>query len=212
MKRPIFIAITGGSGSGKTTLAGRLKDFLGPDQAEILSQDAYYHDQSQNFDEDGGSVNFDHPSALDFDLMIKQLDDLALEKSVELPIYDYATHSRKKETQFWAPKPVVLLDGTLLLGQTEIRKRVNYSLFLEVNEKTRFERRLKRDVEQRGRTPEGVTKQFLSQVKPMHDQFVEPSKLYADFIIRDGKQFEDFCRQIALLLQDRPSLYIEQSL
>lgn len=176
-----IIAVTGGSGSGKTTLARQLQSALGND-CLILSQDSYYHDQSQRFKGDG-SVNFDHPDAIDFDLMAEHLEALSKGLPIQVPIYDFSTHTRKKEVVYFEPSDTVIVDGTLILSQEKLRSFFSFSIFLDVPEEVRFLRRLKRDTEQRGRTPEGVKIQFETYVKPMHDVFVEPSKKYASLVV-----------------------------
>lgn len=194
------IAISGGSGSGKTTLAKKLSAFfskasginingqvLGKISEKILGQDSYYIDQSKRFDKDGGSVNFDHPKALEFSLFGKQVQQLKNNLQVEVPIYDFATHKRVEQTEAFPPERIIIVEGTLLFSQPELLPLFDEMIFLEVSEETRFERRLKRDTEERGRTRDGVFSQFYSQVKPMHDQFVEPSKNAASIILRDSK-------------------------
>lgn len=179
MKKVIIIGVCGGSGSGKTTFSRELRERLGRENAGILYQDSYYKDQSHKFDGDGGAVNFDHPSAIDFELMATQLDNLAKGLDIEVPIYDFNTHTRKSETTNFPSKKIIILDGILIFSQDKIRPYLDELVFIDVAEEIRFERRLKRDIEERGRTPEGVKKQFELQVKPMHDKFVEPSKKYA---------------------------------
>lgn len=185
-----ILGVSGGSGSGKTTFAKRLQARLGEANCSIVAQDNYYHDQSERFDGDGGSVNFDHPNAIDFDLLSAHLEVLKRGLQVEVPIYDFATHKRLSETRLQKPSPVIIVDGILLLSQEKVRKHFNASVFVDVPEQLRFERRLNRDVKERGRTPEGVKKQFESQVKPMHDLYVEPSKLYATSLIRSLEEFD----------------------
>lgn len=182
MNQAYIIAIAGGSGSGKTYLAHCLQERLGDEMATVISQDSYYFDQSAKFDHDGGSVNFDHPDAIDFSLLASHLGQLKLGNSVEIPIYDFATHSRLSQTTLQPPKKVILVDGILILNSPEVREVADTSIFVETPESVRFERRLKRDIEHRGRTEEGVRAQFSAQVKPMHDQFVEPSKFHARHI------------------------------
>lgn len=184
MKQTWVIAIAGGSGSGKTTLAKRVQQKL---DAVILGQDSYYIDQSAKFDRDGGTVNFDHPSSLDFNLLAKHLKQLKAGHDIEIPIYDFATHKRSTKTQTLHHHPIVIVDGTLILSQNILLPFFDESIFLEIDEETRFQRRLKRDVEQRGRTPEGVRAQFYGQVKTMHDQFVEPSKAQATILIKKNE-------------------------
>ncbi len=176
-----IIAIAGGSGSGKTTFAKRLLSALGTHQAAIVAQDSYYIDQSHRFDRDGGAVNFDHPSALDFNLMAHHLKDLKQGLAIEIPIYDFATHKRLARTEPLAPHRFILVDGILILSQENLRPHFDISVFIDVEEKVRFERRLKRDTTERGRTAEGVREQFFRQVAPMHNEFVGPSAQYAQW-------------------------------
>lgn len=185
MQRPHIIGVAGGSGSGKTYFAKELQQLLGDAHCSILYQDNYYIDQSAKFDGDGGSVNFDHPSSLDFGLLAQGLKVLKTGQSVQIPIYDFVTHSRKKETVLGEPKPVIIVDGILILHSGEVRAECDETLFFDTPEELRFQRRLDRDVHERGRTPAGVKKQFELQVRPMHNQFVEPSKNFAHTIIKD---------------------------
>ncbi len=180
---PLILGISGGSGSGKTTLARSIEAHFGPQLCEVLYQDSYYLDQSHRFDQDGGQVNYDHPEALDFDLMSHHLEALAKGLSVQIPKYDFVTHSRRGDFKDFSPKPLVVVDGILILSQPQLRQHFNRSVFVDTPEELRFQRRLERDVRERGRTPDGVKRQFYSQVKPMHDLFVEPSKLHADLCV-----------------------------
>jgi len=176
---PLCVGIAGGSGSGKTTLAHLLRDYAGADRSIFISQDSYYIDQSHLFDEDGGKVNFDHPSSLDWDLLARHLSELKAGRGVDCPIYDFATHSRSRDTVRIEPQPLVIVDGILILDSIAVRESFHFSAFVRATEEVRFARRLERDVRERGRTREGVEKQFMKQVKPMHDQFVEPSLIHA---------------------------------
>lgn len=185
MFKPYIIGVAGGSGSGKTHFAKALQEALGEDQCLILYQDNYYFDQSARFDGDGGSVNFDHPSSLDFELMATSLRTLKQGLATPVPVYDFVTHSRQEKALLTHPKKVILVDGILILHSTEVRAQLDEAIFFDTPERLRFERRLNRDVVERGRTPEGVRKQFELQVRPMHDQFVEPSKAHAHTLIRD---------------------------
>jgi uridine kinase len=187
--RPIVVGIAGGSGSGKTTFGRLLAARLGPERSAILSQDAYYRDLHEYFDGDGGSVNFDHPESLEFELLADHLDRLKTGHTVRVPRYDFATHRRLAETVDFAPRPVLIVDGILLLSQESVRARLDVAIFIETAEPVRFTRRLARDVAERGRTADGVRQQFARQVKPMHDLFVAPSKRFADRVISGETDF-----------------------
>jgi uridine kinase len=191
MAVPYIIGVAGGSGSGKTFFARELQKSLGDENCTIIYQDNYYIDQSHRFDGDGGSVNFDHPESLDFKLMAQGLSDLKKGKTIQVPLYDFATHTRKKDSLVCSPKKIILIDGILILDSALVRAELDEAVFFDTPEELRFSRRLERDVHERGRTPEGVKKQFELQVRPMHDQFVEPSKLYAQTIVKDFGDYND---------------------
>lgn len=187
-----ILGVAGGSGSGKTYFAKALADSLG-EHATIVYQDNFYIDQSHKFDHDGGSVNFDHPESLELTLLAKCLSELKEGKSTEIPEYDFKTHSRLKQTLRVHPKTIVIVDGILIFHPDYLREQFDEMVFFDTPESLRFERRLERDVVERGRTIEGVKAQFLKQVKPMHDEFVEPSKVHAHTIIKDlGDYLEHF--------------------
>jgi uridine kinase len=182
--------VAGGSGSGKTYFARALRDRLGSQRCEIVYQDNFYIDQSHRFDHDGGSVNFDHPSAIDFPLLAERLALLKTGVAVEIPIYDFATHTRRPETLTVRPAPLVVVDGILIFHDPLVRGMFDDLLFFDTPEELRFQRRLDRDVQERGRTPEGVRTQFFRQVKPMHDQYVQPSMAFARTVIQDTGSFD----------------------
>lgn len=187
-----ILGVAGGSGSGKTYFAQALKDALG-DCATIVYQDNFYIDQSHRFDHDGGSVNFDHPESLELSLLARCLGELKEGKGTNIPVYDFKTHTRQKDHLFIAPNHIIIVDGILIFHPEELRAQFDEMVFFDTPESLRYERRLERDVNERGRTPEGVKAQFLKQVKPMHDQFVEPSKNFADVIVKDlGDYHEHF--------------------
>jgi uridine kinase len=184
-----IIGIAGGSGSGKTYFAQALSQLIGADHSALIYQDNFYIDQSHKFDYDGGSVNFDHPDSLDFPLLAKKLLELREGSGAEIPIYDFATHKRKTETYYQTHKKIILVDGILIFHPPYIRNLLDEMIFFDTPEELRYKRRLERDVKERGRTPEGVKAQFLAQVKPMHDQFVQPSMQHAHKIVHDGQGY-----------------------
>lgn len=196
-----FIGIAGGSGSGKTTFARLLTEALGHENVLTIGQDNYYIDQSHRFDRDGGSVNFDHPDSIDWKLLDEHLRLLRQSVPVPMPIYDFATHKRSTNFIEIQPKPFIILDGILIYVQPEITRHLDHKIFIQTRESVRFERRLKRDVIERGRTDAGVRAQFANQVKPMHDQFVEPSATWAEKIISGEIDFTSAIEQILKTLR-----------
>jgi uridine kinase len=192
-----LIGIAGGSCSGKTTLGKKIFDYLGgADKCVLLYQDSYYIDQSHRFKEDGGDVNFDHPSSLDFYLLSKHLEQLKKGREIEVPHYDFSTHKRLDHTLKVSPKEFVLVDGTLILSQDNVSSLFHTSVFLNVPELTRFERRKNRDVVERGRTLDGVVKQFQNHVKPMHDEFVQPSMARAKLVVDNSFSLESIMARL----------------
>jgi uridine kinase len=189
--KTIIVGVAGGSGSGKTFFAKDLHDKLGHDIAEIVYQDNFYIDQSKKFDVDGGSVNFDHPDSIDFPLLSECLIKLKSGLDTDIPIYDFRTHTRLPQKLKIPAKKVIIVDGILIFHPPQVRQVFDHLVFFDTPEDLRFQRRLQRDVKERGRTPEGVHAQFHKQVKPMHDQFVEPSKQHAQLIVTDDPSYED---------------------
>lgn len=196
--QPFLVGVAGGSGSGKTyfaeALVRELKRLHGESVCEIVLQDNFYIDQSHKFDRDGGAVNFDHPDSIEFSLLAEHLKVLKSGRSTQIPTYDFATHKRKSETIKIEPKKIIIVDGILILNSDVVRVLFDDMVFFQTPEELRYERRLKRDVQERGRTPEGVKAQFLNQVKPMHDQFVEPSKKYANTVVHDVGEFDQILK------------------
>ena len=187
-----ILGVAGGSGSGKTYFAKALADALGKN-ATIVYQDNFYIDQSHKFDHDGGSVNFDHPDSLELTLLAQCLSELKSGKATDIPVYDFKTHSRLGAPLRVQPTTIVIVDGILIFHPDYLRNQFDEMVFFDTPESLRFERRLERDVVERGRTVEGVKAQFLKQVKPMHDEFVEPSKAFAHTVIKDlGDYAEHF--------------------
>ena len=195
--KPYIIGVAGGSGSGKTYFAHALQKVLGDDKCSIIFQDNYYIDQSHRFDGDGGSVNFDHPDSLDFKLMAQDLQKLKNGENIEVPLYDFATHKRLQRTIHCSPKKIILVDGILILDSKEVRAVLDEAIFFDTPEELRYERRLHRDVSERGRTPEGVKKQFDLQVRPMHNQFVQPSKDYSHTVVHDLGEYSEVLKTFA---------------
>jgi len=196
----VIVGVAGGSGSGKTYFASALRKRLGESLSVLIYQDNFYKDQSKNFDYDGGSVNFDHPDSLDFQLLASCLKSLREGKPTQIPLYDFVTHSRLDRTVEQKAQKFVIVDGILILHSPEVRAQLDYRIYFDTPEELRFQRRIERDVKERGRTPEGVTKQFQKQVKPMHDLFVEPSKAYANRIVDDQAQFDPYLAESCEIL------------
>ena len=186
MKTPVLVGIAGGTGSGKTTVARAIYDRVGSDRIEWVSHDAYYRSFDALSVEERHHINFDHPDSLETELLVRHLDALCKGSSVEVPIYDFTAHSRKAETTRVEPRRVVIVEGILVLAEPELRKRIDIKLFVDTPPDIRFVRRLMRDIKSRGRSLESVVEQYVTTVRPMHEEFVEPSKRYADLIIPEG--------------------------
>lgn len=182
----MIIGISGGTGSGKTTVAQKIIALVGADNVVYLQHDSYYRNLGDMPIELRHRVNFDHPDAFDTDLMINHVQALRAGESIKQPIYDYATHSRKAETIHVEPRQVILVEGILVFVHPQLRGLMDMKIFVDTDADIRFIRRLDRDVHERGRTVESIIEQYTSTVRPMHLQFVEPSKRYADIIIPEG--------------------------
>jgi len=184
--KPVIIGIAGGTGSGKTTVARAIHDRVGKERIEWISHDSYYRNFEGLSPEERHHINFDHPDSLETELLARHLDVLAKGAAVEVPIYDFTTHSRKDDTQRVEPRRVIIVEGILVLAEPELRKRIDIKLFVDTPPDIRFMRRLVRDIKTRGRSMESVIEQYMTTVRPMHEEFVEPSKRYADLIIPEG--------------------------
>lgn|SRR5690606_18506926 len=182
---PLIIGVVGGSGSGKTTVARAILASAGV-PAAFLDQDAYYRDLAHLTLDERRQVNFDHPDALDNDLLVEHLEALAAGRPIDKPTYDFAAHTRAEESVRIEPARIVLVDGILLFNEPRIRELLDIKVFVDVADDIRFIRRMLRDVAERGRTVEDVVRQYLATVRPMHIEFVEPSKRWADVIIPEG--------------------------
>jgi uridine kinase len=186
MQRPIVIGIAGGTGSGKTTAALRVKRHFPDERVEILHHDNYYRDQAHLPRDVRARVNYDHPDAFETELLLRHLQDLARGGSVQAPVYDYEDHRRRAEAQRIGPADIVLLEGILVLENEALRKMMDIRIFIDEDADERLLRRLMRDVEERQRSLASIVDQYRETVKPMYQQFVEPSKRYADLIIPHG--------------------------
>ncbi len=183
---PLVIGIAGGSGSGKTTVANTILKQVGAENIAYLPHDAYYKDIITLHEAQRDQVNFDHPDSLDSALMVEHIQFLKAWRSIELPTYDFTTHSRKDETICVLPQAVIIVEGILIFSERALREIFDVKIFVDTDSDLRFIRRLRRDISDRGRTTASVIEQYLKTVRPMHLEFVEPSKRYADVIIPEG--------------------------
>lgn len=186
MKNPVLIGVAGGSGSGKSTVAGELFRQFQYDRVTMIEQDSYYKDQSHLSLEERVSTNYDHPLAFDNDLLLTHLQELLQGRAIEKPIYDFKVHNRKQERVRVEPQDVIILEGMLILEDERIRNLMDIKVFVDTDADVRIVRRIVRDIEERGRSLESVVNQYLNVVRPMHLQFIEPTKRYADVIIPEG--------------------------
>ena len=184
--RPIIIGVTGGSGSGKTSVSRAIFDQLHGHSLMMLQEDSYYKSQDDIPFEERTKVNYDHPNAFDTDLLIEQLEDLLNWKTIEIPVYDYAAHTRSKEVLVQEPREVIIVEGILTLNDARLRDLMDIKIFVDTDDDIRIIRRIQRDIEERGRTLQSVIDQYLETVKPLYHQFIEPSKRYADIIVPEG--------------------------
>jgi uridine kinase len=182
----LIIGISGGTGSGKTTVANRILDTVSTSAVVFIQQDSYYRNLKDLPRDFRQLANFDHPDALDNDLLVHHVRKLKAGEPVELPIYDFKTHTRLSETLRIEPQPIVIVEGILIFSDSRLLEQLDVRVFVDTPDDIRFIRRLRRDIAERGRTVESVIEQYLATVRPMHMQFVEPSKRYADVIIPEG--------------------------
>jgi uridine kinase len=183
---PLVIGVAGGTGSGKTTVANVILTRVGADRIAYVPHDAYYRNFSDLPKAANGLINWDHPDSLETDLMSAHVKALRAGQAVELPVYDFTTNSRTARTVRVEPQPIILVEGILILADAQLRELFDIKIFVDTDPDIRFIRRLQRDIAERGRTPESVVRQYLETVRPMHLEFVEPSKRYADVIIPEG--------------------------
>lgn len=186
MQDPIIIGVAGGTGSGKTTVSRAILERVGSSRIAYIEHDSYYRDLSHLSLAERAQVNFDHPDSLDNALLIEHLDALCNGQAVEVPIYDFTRHNRKDKSHLVQPQPVVLVEGILIFSDKQLRDRMDIKIYVDADADMRFIRRIQRDIRDRGRSVESVIEQYLRTVRPMHLEFVEPSKRYADVIIPRG--------------------------
>jgi uridine kinase len=183
---PLVIGIAGGTGSGKTTVAAKLAAAIPAGRCVVVDHDAYYRDQSHLPQPERDQVNYDHPASLESSLMARHLAEIRAGRGIDMPIYDYATHTRRAETRRVEPAPLVIVEGILVFVEAVVREQLDIKLFVDTDADIRLMRRIRRDLEQRGRTFQSVRDQYYATVRPMHLEFVEPSKRHADLVIPEG--------------------------
>lgn len=184
--KPLTIGVAGGTGSGKTTVTKALMKAVGPDNAAFLPHDAYYHDYSHLSVEERTRINWDHPNSLETALLIEQLAQLVKGLPISRPVYDFRSYARLSESQRVEPSPVIIVEGILILMEPDLRNLLDIKVFVDTDADIRFIRRLQRDINERGRSVTSIVEQYMRTVRPMHLDFVEPSKRYADLIIPEG--------------------------
>lgn len=188
MRKPVVIGVTGGSGSGKTSVTNAIYESLKDLSILVLQQDYYYKDQHNVPFEERLKTNYDHPLAFDNDLLIKHIEKLLRYEAIDKPVYDYSIHTRSDKVIPVEPKEVIILEGILVLEDERLRNLMDIKLYVDTDADLRIIRRLERDISERGRTFDSVIAQYLNVVRPMHNQFIEPTKRYADIIIPEGGQ------------------------
>ena len=186
MEKPILIGITGGTGSGKSTIADALYSNFSNERITMIQQDMYYKDQSHLSMEERVKTNYDHPMAFDNDLLVEHLQKLIKGEAIEKPRYDFTIHNRAKDTTTVEPREIIIVEGILILEDERIRDLLDIKVYVDTDADIRILRRLVRDIDERGRTVESVIDQYLTMVRPMHMEFTEPTKRYADIIIPEG--------------------------
>ena len=184
--QPVLIAVAGGSGSGKTTVSHAILERVGRDRIAYLQHDAYYRDRAGLPLEERARINYDHPDSLETDLLVEHLKLLRACRAAQVPQYDFAQHVRKAESRLMEPQPIILVEGILIFVDRALREMFDIKIFVDTDSDIRFIRRLQRDIAERGRTMDSVVRQYTETVRPMHLEFVEPSKRYADLIIPEG--------------------------
>jgi uridine kinase len=186
LDRPFVVGIAGGTGSGKTTVAHKLASAMPTGRCVTIEHDAYYRDQGHLSPEERATINYDHPASLESALLANHLRDLRAGRTVEVPLYDFATHTRRGETRRVEPARVIVVEGILVFTEPALREQMDIKIFVDTDPDIRLMRRIRRDLEQRGRTFQSVRDQYYATVRPMHLEYVEPTKRWADLIIPEG--------------------------
>ena len=186
LHKPLVIGVAGGSGSGKTTVVHHIVEAIGDPDVSVLEHDRYYRDHPELRLEERAALNYDHPDSLETDLLVTHLEALRAGRSVDVPTYDFARHQRHATTDTIQPRTAIIVEGILIFTDKALRTLMDVKVFVDTDDDTRFIRRLQRDITERGRTVQSVIDQYLTTVKPMHLEFVEPSKRYADIIVPEG--------------------------
>jgi uridine kinase len=201
------IAIAGGTGSGKTTIAAAIETSAGASRVTRISHDSYYRDRFDLSPAERAGLNFDHPESLETELLVEHLDQLSAGNAVDIPVYDFVEHRRTSEPVRTHPRDIILVEGVLVLAEPALRERCALCIYVDTDDDVRFIRRLHRDVHERGRSMQSVIDQYLATVRPMHIQFVRPSRQYADIIVPEGghnsRAIEMICSQIGFLINKR---------
>lgn len=184
--RPLVVGIAGGTGSGKTTVAHKLAAAMPADRCVTIEHDAYYRDQSHLSPEERAVINYDHPSSLESNLLAEHLQALRSGRTVEVPLYDFATHARSKQTRTVKPARVIIVEGILVFTEAQLREQMDIKIFVDTDADIRLMRRIRRDLEHRGRSFQSIRDQYYATVRPMHLEYVEPTKRWADLIVPEG--------------------------
>ncbi len=216
MKKPLVIGIAGGSGSGKTSVTNAIYEVFKNHSVVVIEHDYYYKDQSHLSFEERLETNYDHPLAFDTDLLIEHVEKLLNRQSIEKPIYDYTAHTRSKETMMIEPKDVIIVEGILILEDAALRDLMDIKLYVDTDADLRIVRRILRDIHERGRSVDSVIEQYLSVVRPMHNQFIEPTKKYADIIVPEGGKnkvaIDLMVTKIKTILDNNAELYYDDDI
>jgi uridine kinase len=184
--KPFVLGVAGGTGSGKTTVSNRIRDSVGPEHIAYLQHDSYYYDHSHLSPDERAKCNYDHPDSLDTALLVSHLNALIRHEPADMPCYDFATHTRLQDTRTVTPADIILVEGILIFVEPQLRSMMDMRIYVDTAADIRFIRRLRRDVEERGRSLDSIVQQYLTTVRPMHLEFVEPSKRHADVIVPEG--------------------------